>query len=132
MPHTISDQDIEAARKYVRLVCVKCKVWRDQDREEIEGRAMLALVQAAGRYRGDRGASFKTFVSRRLWGSVIDYLRHLKYLSAEICETDLLWHRIPLHHGSREYVTLNGLDRIPERAPRTAYRDSRAGKCRPS
>ena len=132
MPYTITDKDIGMAQRYVRFVCRKYGVTRCQDIEECEGRAMLALVRAAGRYRGERGASFKTYVSRRLWGSVVDYLRHLKYLSVEISETDLLSRQIPLHHGSLEFVTLSGFDRIPERARRTAYRGYRAGKCRPS
>lgn len=132
MAYAITDKDIGMAQRYVRFVCRKYGVRRWQDVEECEGRAMCALVMAAGRYRGDRGASFRTYVSRRLWGSVIDYLRKLKSQSVEISETDLILQQIQLHPGSKEYVTLDGLERTPGLGRRTAYRGSRAGKCKPS
>ena len=87
--YQLTDEDIKEALNYVRWVCRRYDIRRCQDIEECESRAMLNLVMAAGRYRGDRGATFKTYVRQRLWGTVIDYLRYLKRLSVEIGDDEL-------------------------------------------
>lgn len=45
------------------------------DREELFGVGQLALVEAAGRYRTGRGASFKHFVRVRVRGAMLDLVR---------------------------------------------------------
>jgi len=119
--YALTPTDIKDAKKYVRWVCQRYGVVRWQDIEEIENLAMLNMLMATGRYRGDGGATFITYVRKRLWGTVVDYLRYLKKLSVEICETDLQSRRISLHNGSQEFAMLNGLSQIPEQEPKPRY-----------
>ena len=51
------------------------------DREDLISAGMLGLVEAAHRYDESRGASFVTFVYRRIKGAVVDYLRRNDFLS---------------------------------------------------
>src|SRR5437870_9787931 len=48
---------------------------RGADREDLIADGVLGLVQAARRYRGDRGASFGAYAARRVRGQVLDALR---------------------------------------------------------
>jgi RNA polymerase sigma factor for flagellar operon FliA len=48
---------------------------RGADREDLIAWGLLGLVQAAQRYRGDRGASFGAYAARRVRGQVLDALR---------------------------------------------------------
>jgi RNA polymerase sigma factor FliA len=48
---------------------------RGADREDLIAWGLVGLVQAAGRYRGDRGASFGAYAARRVRGQVLDALR---------------------------------------------------------
>src|ERR1700716_4294100 len=45
------------------------------DREDLIAWGLVGLVQAARRYRGDRGASFGAYAARRVRGQVLDALR---------------------------------------------------------
>lgn len=45
------------------------------DREDLIAWGVLGLVQAAQRYRDDRGASFSSYAARRVRGQVLDALR---------------------------------------------------------
>jgi RNA polymerase sigma factor for flagellar operon FliA len=48
---------------------------RGADREDLVADGVLGLVQAARRYRGDRGASFGAYAARRVRGQILDALR---------------------------------------------------------
>ena len=48
---------------------------RGADREDLIAAGVLGLVQAARRYRGDRGASFGAYAARRVRGQILDALR---------------------------------------------------------
>jgi RNA polymerase sigma factor for flagellar operon FliA len=48
---------------------------RGADREDLIAAGVVGLVQAARRYRGDRGASFGAYAARRVRGQVLDALR---------------------------------------------------------
>lgn len=48
---------------------------RGADREDLIAWGILGLVQAARRYRGDRGASFGAYAARRVRGQILDALR---------------------------------------------------------
>ncbi|TME30952.1 MAG: sigma-70 family RNA polymerase sigma factor [Chloroflexi bacterium] len=48
---------------------------RGADREDLIADGVLGLVQAARRYRGDRGASFGAYAARRVRGQILDALR---------------------------------------------------------
>ena len=48
---------------------------RGADREDLIAWGVLGLVQAAQRYRDDRGCSFGTYAARRVRGQVLDALR---------------------------------------------------------
>src|SRR5256885_3663758 len=48
---------------------------RGADREDLISWGLVGLVQAARRYRGDRGASFGAYAARRVRGQVLDALR---------------------------------------------------------
>jgi len=48
---------------------------RGADREDLIADGVLGLVQAARRYRGDRGASFGAYAARRVRGQILDSLR---------------------------------------------------------
>ncbi|MGH2473592.1 MAG: sigma-70 family RNA polymerase sigma factor [Candidatus Limnocylindria bacterium] len=48
---------------------------RGADREDLIAWGLVGLVQAARRYRGDRGASFGAYAARRVRGQILDALR---------------------------------------------------------
>lgn len=48
---------------------------RGADREDLVAWGIVGLVQAARRYRGDRGASFGAYAARRVRGQILDVLR---------------------------------------------------------
>jgi RNA polymerase sigma factor FliA len=48
---------------------------RGADREDLIAWGLVGLVQAAHRYRGDRGASFGAYAARRVRGQILDALR---------------------------------------------------------
>ena len=48
---------------------------RGADREDLIAWGLVGLVQAARRYRGDRGATFGAYAARRVRGQVLDALR---------------------------------------------------------
>ncbi|MDQ2912082.1 MAG: sigma-70 family RNA polymerase sigma factor [Chloroflexota bacterium] len=48
---------------------------RGADREDLIAWGIVGLVQAARRYRGDRGASFGAYAARRVRGQILDALR---------------------------------------------------------
>jgi RNA polymerase sigma factor FliA len=48
---------------------------RGADREDLIAWGLVGLVQAARRYRGDRGASFGGYAARRVRGQILDALR---------------------------------------------------------
>ena len=48
---------------------------RGADREDLIAWGVLGLVQAAQRYRDDRGSSFSSYAARRVRGQVLDALR---------------------------------------------------------
>lgn len=48
---------------------------RGADREDLIAAGVVGLVQAARRFRGDRGATFGAYAARRVRGQVLDALR---------------------------------------------------------
>ena len=73
---------------------------RGADREDLIADGVLGLVQAARRYRGDRGASFGAYAARRVRGQILDALRERDPLtrSARRAFRDLLRRGLVLDH----------------------------------
>src|SRR5438309_11381403 len=74
---TSSDDRIIAHLQFARAVASRSidPRCRGADREDLIAWGLVGLVQAAQRYRGDRGASFGAYAPRRVRGQVLDALR---------------------------------------------------------
>jgi len=86
---------------------------RQTDREDLVAWGAVGLVQAARRYREDRGASFAGYAARRIRGCVLDALRAADPLS----RAERRAHRAALRLGEdapAPYLELS-LDAILER-----------------
>lgn len=72
-----SDDRIIAHLQFARAVASRSidPRCRGADREDLIAWGLVGLVQAAQRYRGDRGASFGAYAARRVRGQVLDALR---------------------------------------------------------
>jgi RNA polymerase sigma factor FliA len=72
-----SDERIIAHLRFARAVASRSidPRCRGADREDLIAWGLVGLVQAAKRYRGDRGASFGAYAARRVRGQVLDALR---------------------------------------------------------
>ena len=72
-----SDERIIAHLSFARAVAARAldPRCRGHDREDLIAWGVVGLVQAARRYRGDRGASFSAYAARRVRGQVLDALR---------------------------------------------------------
>src|SRR5436309_15124925 len=74
---TSSDDRIIAHLQFARAVASRSidPRCRGADREDLIAWGVVGLVQAARRYRGDRGASFGAYAARRVRGQILDALR---------------------------------------------------------
>ena len=74
---TVGDDRIIAHLQFARAVASRSidPRCRGADREDLIAWGLVGLVQAARRYRGDRGASFGAYAARRVRGQVLDALR---------------------------------------------------------
>src|SRR5881628_3964855 len=72
-----SDERIIAHLSFARAVAARAldPRCRGHDREDLIAWGVVGLVQAARRYRGDRGASFGAYAARRVRGQILDALR---------------------------------------------------------
>ena len=72
-----ADQRIIAHLGYARAVAARSldPRCRGVEREDLIAWGVLGLVQAARRYREDRGATFGSYAARRVRGQVLDALR---------------------------------------------------------
>src|SRR6185503_13477197 len=72
-----SDERITAHLQFARAVASRSidPRCRGADREDLIAWGVVGLVQAAHRYRGDRGASFGAYAARRVRGQILDALR---------------------------------------------------------
>jgi RNA polymerase sigma factor for flagellar operon FliA len=73
----VRDDRIMAHLRFARAVAARSidPRCRGADREDLIAWGLVGLVQAARRYRGDRGASFGAYAARRVRGQVLDALR---------------------------------------------------------
>ena len=73
----VGDERIIAHLQFARAVAARSidPRCRGADREDLIAWGLVGLVQAARRYRGDRGASFGAYAARRVRGQVLDALR---------------------------------------------------------
>ncbi len=73
----VGDERIIAHLQFARAVAARAidPRCRGADREDLIAWGLVGLVQAARRYRGDRGASFGAYAARRVRGQVLDALR---------------------------------------------------------
>ena len=75
-PNTVETRIVEhlayARAVASRAIDPRC---RGADREDLVAWGVLGLVQAARRYRGDRGASFGAYAAQRVRGQILDALR---------------------------------------------------------
>ena len=73
----VGDDRIIAHLQYARAVASRAidPRCRGADREDLVAWGVVGLVQAARRYRGDRGASFGAYAARRVRGQILDALR---------------------------------------------------------
>ena len=72
-----TDERILAHLQFARAVASRSidPRCRGADREDLIAWGLVGLVQAARRYRGDRGASFGAYAARRVRGQILDALR---------------------------------------------------------
>jgi RNA polymerase sigma factor for flagellar operon FliA len=77
VPAVLGDERIIAHLQFARAVASRSidPRCRGADREDLIAWGLVGLVQAARRYRGDRGASFGAYAARRVRGQVLDALR---------------------------------------------------------
>ena len=73
----VGDDRIIAHLQFARAVASRSidPRCRGADREDLVAWGIVGLVQAARRYRGDRGASFGAYAARRVRGQILDALR---------------------------------------------------------
>lgn len=73
----VEDDRIIAHLRFARAVASRSidPRCRGADREDLIAWGVVGLVQAARRYRGDRGASFGAYAARRVRGQILDALR---------------------------------------------------------
>jgi RNA polymerase sigma factor FliA len=73
----VGDDRIIAHLQFARAVASRSidPRCRGADREDLIAWGVVGLVQAARRYRGDRGASFGAYAARRVRGQILDALR---------------------------------------------------------
>ena len=73
----VGDDRIIAHLQFARAVASRSidPRCRGADREDLVAWGLDGLVQAARRYRGDRGASFGAYAARRVRGQILDALR---------------------------------------------------------
>jgi RNA polymerase sigma factor for flagellar operon FliA len=73
----VGDDRIIAHLQFARAVASRSidPRCRGADREDLVAWGVVGLVQAARRYRGDRGASFGAYAARRVRGQILDALR---------------------------------------------------------
>ncbi len=73
----VGDDRIIAHLRFARAVASRSidPRCRGADREDLIAWGLVGLVQAARRYRGDRGASFGAYAARRVRGQILDALR---------------------------------------------------------
>jgi RNA polymerase sigma factor for flagellar operon FliA len=73
----VGDDRIIAHLQFARAVASRSidPRCRGADREDLIAWGLVGLVQAAHRYRGDRGASFGAYAARRVRGQILDALR---------------------------------------------------------
>jgi RNA polymerase sigma factor for flagellar operon FliA len=73
----VGDDRIIAHLRFARAVASRSidPRCRGADREDLIAWGLVGLVQAARRYRGDRGASFGAYAARRVRGQILDTLR---------------------------------------------------------
>src|SRR5438045_7008724 len=74
---SLGDDRIIAHLQFARAVASRSidPRCRGADREDLIAWGLVGLVQAAHRYRGDRGASFGAYAARRVRGQILDALR---------------------------------------------------------
>ena len=74
---SVGDDRIIAHLQFARAVASRSidPRCRGADREDLIAWGLVGLVQAARRYRGDRGASFGAYAARRVRGQILDALR---------------------------------------------------------
>ncbi len=77
------------------------------DQEDLIESGILGLIEAAERFKEDKGVKFKTYAFHRIRGSVLDYLRLQDWVPRSVREKDNL---IKETHNSLEQK----LDRSPE------------------
>jgi RNA polymerase sigma factor for flagellar operon FliA len=79
----VGDDRIIAHLQFARAVASRSidPRCRGADREDLIAWGVVGLVQAARRYRGDRGASFGAYAARRVRGQILDALRERDPLS---------------------------------------------------
>lgn len=75
-PNTVEARIVEHL-SYARAVASRAidPRCRGADREDLVAWGIVGLVQAASRYRGDRGASFGAYAAQRVRGQILDALR---------------------------------------------------------
>jgi len=124
----VGDDRIIAHLQFARAVASRSidPRCRGADREDLIAWGLVGLVQAARRYRGDRGASFGAYAARRVRGQVLDALRERDPLtrsarrafrSAQRTTEDL----------PQPYVEVS-LDRIGDIAQRQSRPEARDGR----
>lgn len=75
--HKITQADLELVHKLARFK--KGKVPPHVELDDLVGAGMLGLVDAANRYKQTPGATFRTYAALRIKGSIIDYLRSVRW-----------------------------------------------------
>src|SRR2546422_10556903 len=123
-----SDERIIAHLSFARAVAARSldPRCRGHDREDLVAWGVVGLVQAARRYRGDRGASFGAYAARRVRGQVLDALRERDPLTRtarrEVRSAQRIAEDLPQPYVE---VSLDRIGDIAQRQSRPEPRDDR-------
>ena len=106
---------------------------RGADREDLIAWGLVGLVQAAHRYRGDRGASFGAYAARRVRGQILDALRERDPLTRSARRAFRAAQRASEERGAAAaaaappylVVSLDRIGDVPEVHQAPVHRDAR-------
>ena len=129
----VGDDRIIAHLQFARAVASRSidPRCRGADREDLIAWGVVGLVQAARRYRGDRGASFGAYAARRVRGQILDALRERDPLTRSARRAYRAAQRATEEGGTASAappfveVSLDRIGDVAEAHPVQAHRDER-------
>lgn len=98
MDHTLTKVNVDDYLDYVKDIVTRKYGRISNELEDLIAIGYLALTKAVKTYRDDKGASFKTYLSIRVMGDIVDYFRRsphktnkkLKKYCVQVVQSSLL------------------------------------------